>query len=166
MDIHHSPRAQEEHALVVEHARRERQPDRRAHHGRRPEDRAADRAAHAREHARLALLADLERVDDVAEDPAARAVVELDLEPVVARAALEHLEDLPALGDVDLAVRVARPRVHGRALRDHAQVRVRGRGRREARQHEQGAGQSHWNHMRKTMTAGSLSDMKMSCPPC
>ena len=50
---------------------------------RRAEDRALDRAAHPRERARLLLVADLERIHDVAEDPAGRAVVELDLEPVV-----------------------------------------------------------------------------------
>ncbi len=72
----------------------------------------------------LSLLADLEREHQLAEDPAARAVVELDLEPVVARAALEHLEHLVALGDVDLAIAGARAGVDRRLLRDHAQVRL------------------------------------------
>src|SRR5262249_61076589 len=106
------------------------------------------------------------RAHQVAEDVAVRAVVELDLEPVLLRRALEDLEHLAALGDVDLAVAGARAGVHRRLLRDHAQVRIRFGAATEHRADERDRweGKSHWNQARKVFTAGTFSSAKIGPP--
>src|SRR5215468_3365736 len=165
---------EQEHALAVEQPGRERQADAGVADRRRAEDRALDRLAHADEHALVAGRADLEREYHVADDPAGGAVVELDLEPVVAGAALQHLEHLAALGVVDLAVARVGPGMDRRALRDHPQVGLGAGLRREQRERrgqaerrdEQEAAGAHLNQSRKTCTAGSDRLAKMSPPLC
>src|SRR5690606_10473562 len=103
-------RPEQEHAVAVEQAGRDRELDRGVGHRRRPQRGPSDRPAEPGEPAGLVVLYDLERVEDVAEHPAGPALFQLDPEPEAAARAAQHPHAVAALGPIEPPEGPPRPR--------------------------------------------------------